>query len=65
MIPPSRRSLNGHPEMYDKIPYADALKWRKEWMDARAAYIQNKIDNGLYTASSDQVRRRHVVPHRQ
>ena len=42
---------NGHPEIYDKIPYADALKWRKEWMDARAAYIQNKIDNGLYTAS--------------
>jgi subtilase-type serine protease len=42
---------NGHPEVYDKIPYADALKWRKEWMDARAASIQNKIDNGLYTAS--------------
>ena len=42
---------NGHPEVYDKIPYADALRWRKEWMDARAAYIQNKIDNGLYTAS--------------
>ncbi len=41
----------GHPELYDKIPYQDALRWRKEWMDARAAYIQNKIDNGLYTAS--------------
>jgi subtilase-type serine protease len=37
--------------MYDKIPYQDALRWRKEWMDARAAYIQNKIDNNLYTAS--------------
>ena len=42
---------NGHPEVYDKIPYPDAVKWRKEWMDARAAYIQNKIDKGLYTAS--------------
>src|SRR5262249_29928937 len=42
---------NGHPELYDKITYADAVKWRKEWMDARAAYIQNKIDNHLYTAS--------------
>lgn len=42
---------NGHPEWYDKIPYEDALKWRKEWMDARAAYIQHKIDNNLYTAS--------------
>jgi len=42
---------NGHPELYDKIPYEDALKWRKEWMDARAAYIQHKIDNNLYTAS--------------
>jgi subtilase-type serine protease len=41
---------NGHPEMYDKVPYEDALAWRKEWMDARAAYIQNKIDHGLYTA---------------
>jgi len=41
----------GHPELYDKIPYQDAQNWRKEWMDARAAYIQNKIDNGLYTAS--------------
>jgi subtilase-type serine protease len=37
--------------MYDKITYADAVKWRKEWMDARAAYIQDKIDNDLYTAS--------------
>ena len=37
-------------------PLWDALAWRKEWMDARAAYIQNKIDHGLYTASSDQVR---------
>lgn len=42
---------NGHPEVYDKIPYEDALRWRKEWMDARAAYIQYKIDNHLYTAS--------------
>ena len=42
---------NGHPEVYDKITYQDAVKWRKEWMDARAAYIQNKIDNDLYTAS--------------
>jgi autotransporter-associated beta strand protein len=42
---------NGHPELYDKITYEDAVKWRKEWMDARAAYIQNKIDNNLYTAS--------------
>jgi autotransporter-associated beta strand protein len=41
---------NGHPEMYDKISYADAVKWRTEWMDARAAYIQSKIDQGLYTA---------------
>ena len=42
---------NGHPETYDKVPYADAVAWRKEWMDARAAYIQDKIDRGLYTAS--------------
>jgi subtilase-type serine protease len=42
---------NGNPQLYDKIPYADAVKWRKEWMDARAAYIQHKIDNNLYTAS--------------
>ncbi|NES27804.1 S8 family serine peptidase [Micromonospora terminaliae] len=42
---------NGHPERYDKITYADAVKWRKEWMDQRAAYIQNNIDNNLYTAS--------------
>jgi subtilase-type serine protease len=42
---------NGHPEVYDKIPYEDAVRWRKEWMDARAADIQNKIDNRLYTAS--------------
>jgi subtilase-type serine protease len=42
---------NGHPELYDKIPYEDAVKWRKEWMDARAADIQHKIDNNLYTAS--------------
>ena len=49
---PTIQSLtNGHPEMYDKVPYADAVAWRKEWMDARAAYIQNKIDHGLYTAS--------------
>ena len=26
---------NGHPEWYDKITYQDAVKWRKEWMDAR------------------------------
>ena len=42
---------NGQPQMYDKIAYADAVRWRKEWMDARAAHIQNKIDRGLYTAS--------------
>ena len=42
---------NGQPQLYDKIPYADAIKWRKEWMDARADYIQHKIDNNLYTAS--------------
>jgi subtilase-type serine protease len=42
---------DGHPEMYDKIPYEDAVKWRKEWMDARAADIQRKIDNNLYSAS--------------
>jgi autotransporter-associated beta strand protein len=42
---------DGRPELYDKIPYEDAVKWRKEWMDARAADIQHKIDNGLYTAS--------------
>jgi subtilase-type serine protease len=41
----------GQPQLYDKIPYEDAVKWRKEWMDARAADIQHKIDNGLYTAS--------------
>jgi subtilase-type serine protease len=42
---------NGRPEMYDKIAYEDALRWRKEWMDARAASIQDKINRGLYTAS--------------
>ncbi|MEV4624264.1 S8 family serine peptidase [Asanoa sp. NPDC049573] len=42
---------DGHPELYDKITYKDAVEWRKEWMDARAAYIQHKIDNHLYTAS--------------
>jgi autotransporter-associated beta strand protein len=42
---------NGRPELYDKIAYADAVRWRKEWMDARAAYIQDKINRGLYTAS--------------
>lgn len=42
---------HGHPELYDKIGYEDATKWRKEWMDARAAFIQNNIDNSLYTAS--------------
>ncbi|MET8354850.1 S8 family serine peptidase [Micromonospora sp. NPDC005206] len=42
---------NGHPELYDKITHEDAVKWRKEWMDERAAYIQNNIDNNLYTAS--------------
>jgi autotransporter-associated beta strand protein len=42
---------DGHPERYDKIPYEDAVKWRKEWMDSRAADIQHKIDNHLYTAS--------------
>lgn len=42
---------NGRPETYDKIPHADALRWRKEWMDARAAHIQGKIDRGQYNAS--------------
>jgi autotransporter-associated beta strand protein len=42
---------DGHPELYDKVPYEDAVKWRKEWMDARAAYIKHKIDKNLYTAS--------------
>lgn len=42
---------NGRPETYDKIPYANAVAWRKEWMDARAASIQSKIDRGQYTAS--------------
>ena len=32
-------------------PYQDAQTWRKEWMDTRAAYIQNKIHKNLYTAS--------------
>ena len=42
---------NGRPETYDKIAYEDAVKWRKEWMDARATHIQGKIDRGQYTAS--------------
>ncbi|MEV4794586.1 S8 family serine peptidase [Asanoa sp. NPDC049475] len=42
---------DGHPELYDKITHEDAVKWRKEWMDARAAYIKHKIDNRLYVAS--------------
>ncbi|MBO1329832.1 S8 family serine peptidase [Streptomyces sp. VRA16 Mangrove soil] len=42
---------DGRPEMYDKIAYEDAVKWRKEWMDARAAYIRNRINEDLYTAS--------------
>src|SRR5262249_49397174 len=41
----------GRPETYDKIAYEDAVKWRKEWMDARAADIQRKLDSGLYTAA--------------
>lgn len=36
---------------YQTIDQASANQWRKEWMDKRAAFIQNKIDNGLYTAS--------------
>jgi autotransporter-associated beta strand protein len=35
---------------YQTIDQASAEQWRKEWMDKRAASIQNKIDNGLYTA---------------
>jgi subtilase-type serine protease len=35
---------------YQTINLADAQMWRKEWMDRRAASIQSKIDNGLYTA---------------
>jgi autotransporter-associated beta strand protein len=42
---------NGRADTYDKIPYADAVRWRKEWMDAKAAHIQGKIDRGQYTAS--------------
>ncbi|WP_203712829.1 S8 family serine peptidase [Asanoa siamensis] len=42
---------DGHPELYDKVAYNDAVTWRKQWMDARAAYIKHKIDKGLYTAS--------------
>ncbi|MFF5182023.1 S8 family serine peptidase [Micromonospora sp. NPDC000316] len=42
---------NGRPELYDKITHKDAVKWRKEWMDQRAAYIQNNIKKKLYTAS--------------
>ncbi|MFD6177548.1 MULTISPECIES: S8 family serine peptidase [unclassified Isoptericola] len=42
---------NGHPEMYDKISHADAVAWRTEWMDARAASIRHKIADGLYEAS--------------
>jgi autotransporter-associated beta strand protein len=36
---------------YQTIDQAHAELWRKEWMDKRAASIQYKIDNGLYTAS--------------
>ncbi|HZZ95261.1 MAG TPA: S8 family serine peptidase [Usitatibacter sp.] len=36
---------------YQTINAADAQKWRKEWMDRRAASIQSRVDNGLYTAS--------------
>jgi autotransporter-associated beta strand protein len=36
---------------YQTIDQAHAEQWRKEWMDKRAASIQSKIDNGLYTAS--------------
>ncbi|SNS60256.1 subtilase-type serine protease [Asanoa hainanensis] len=49
--PAVQAATDGHPELYDKIPYADALKWRKRWMDARAAHIQHKIHKDLYTAS--------------
>ena len=51
LILTSKPSPTAIPRLYDKITYEDAIKWRKEWMDARAAYIQNKIDNSLYTAS--------------
>jgi subtilase-type serine protease len=33
------------------VSQADAEKWRKEYADARAAAIQEKIDNGLYDGS--------------
>jgi subtilase-type serine protease len=36
---------------YQTIDQAHANLWRKQWMDKRAASIQNKIDSGLYTAS--------------
>ncbi|MCQ4214239.1 S8 family serine peptidase [Streptomyces longispororuber] len=42
---------DGHPELYDKIAHKEAVKWRKEWMDKRAAHIQKKINKNLYTAS--------------
>ena len=29
---------NGHAELYDKIRYVDALKWRKEWIGARPTF---------------------------
>lgn len=36
---------------YQTIDEAHAKSWRKEWMDRRAAAIENKISTGLYTAS--------------
>jgi subtilase-type serine protease len=36
---------------YMTIDQASANQWRQEWMDTKAAYIQNNINNGLYTAS--------------
>jgi autotransporter-associated beta strand protein len=36
---------------YITISREDAEAWRKGWMDEKAAYIQHKIDNGLYSAS--------------
>ncbi|WP_420000128.1 S8 family serine peptidase [Streptomyces boninensis] len=49
--PQVQEITDGHPELYDKISHEDAVKWRKEWMGKRAAYIQDNIDNKRYTAS--------------
>ncbi|WP_290090756.1 autotransporter domain-containing protein [Turicimonas muris] len=41
--------LDGNLDFYDNaVSPEQAEQWRKEYYAARAAYIQNKIDNGLY-----------------